>query len=116
LTRTVADKHRRQAIGGPGLPGPAVGTGRGRPGAHVGARPEVRHEHVCRPAAGQPAARAFVEPALAPAGAAGVHPYSLAYLDRSNDSIGVAGGLKHDLGLTPGWSALLGALFFASGE
>jgi sugar phosphate permease len=38
--------------------------------------------------------------------------YSLAYLDRSNYSIGVAGGLKHDLGLTPGWSALLGALFF----
>jgi sugar phosphate permease len=39
--------------------------------------------------------------------------YSLAYLDRSNYSIGIAGGLKHDLGLTPGWSALLGALFFA---
>ncbi len=39
--------------------------------------------------------------------------YSLAYLDRSNYSIGVAGGLKHDLGLTPGMSALLGALFFA---
>lgn len=39
--------------------------------------------------------------------------YSLAYLDRSNYSIGVAGGLKHDLGLTPSWSALLGALFFA---
>ena len=38
--------------------------------------------------------------------------YSLAYLDRSNYSIGVAGGLKHDLGLTPGWSALLGAVFF----
>ncbi|HEV7187280.1 MAG TPA: MFS transporter [Blastococcus sp.] len=38
--------------------------------------------------------------------------YSLAYLDRSNYSIGVAGGLKHDLGLTPGWSALLGAFFF----
>lgn len=39
--------------------------------------------------------------------------YSLAYLDRSNYSIGIAGGLKHDLGLTPGWSALLGAFFFA---
>lgn len=38
--------------------------------------------------------------------------YSLAYLDRSNYSIGVAGGLKEDLGLTPGWSALLGAIFF----
>lgn len=38
--------------------------------------------------------------------------YSLAYLDRSNYSIGVAGGMKHDLGLTSGWSALLGALFF----
>jgi sugar phosphate permease len=38
--------------------------------------------------------------------------YSLAYLDRSNYSIGVAGGLKGDLGLTPGWSALLGAVFF----
>ncbi len=38
--------------------------------------------------------------------------YSLAYLDRSNYSIGVAGGLKEDLGLTPGWSALLGAVFF----
>lgn len=38
--------------------------------------------------------------------------YSLAYLDRSNYSIGVAGGLKHSLGLTPSSSALLGALFF----
>ncbi len=38
--------------------------------------------------------------------------YSLAYLDRSNYSIGVAGGLKHDLGITSGWAALLGALFF----
>jgi sugar phosphate permease len=38
--------------------------------------------------------------------------YSLAYLDRSNYSIGVAGGLKESLGLTPGWSALLGAVFF----
>lgn len=39
--------------------------------------------------------------------------YSLAYLDRSNYSIGVAGGLKDDLALTAGTSALLGALFFA---
>ncbi len=39
--------------------------------------------------------------------------YSLAYLDRSNYSIGVAGGLRDDLGLTAGASALLGALFFA---
>ena len=38
--------------------------------------------------------------------------YSLAYLDRSNYSLGVAGGLKDDLGLSPGWSSLLGALFF----
>lgn len=38
--------------------------------------------------------------------------YSLAYLDRSNYSIGVAGGLEHDLGLTPQWKALLGAFFF----
>ncbi|HEX5560004.1 MAG TPA: MFS transporter [Nocardioidaceae bacterium] len=38
--------------------------------------------------------------------------YSLAYLDRSNYSIGVAGGLKHDLGLDASASALLGALFF----
>jgi sugar phosphate permease len=39
--------------------------------------------------------------------------YSLAYLDRSNYSIGVASGLGHDLGLTSGSTALLGALFFA---
>jgi Na+/H+ antiporter len=38
--------------------------------------------------------------------------YSLAYLDRSNYSIGVAGGLKHDLNLSAGSAALLGALFF----
>ena len=38
--------------------------------------------------------------------------YSLAYLDRSNYSIGVDGGLKHSLGLTSQWSALLGAFFF----
>lgn len=39
--------------------------------------------------------------------------YSLAYLDRSNYSIGVAGGLKHDLGIGASDAALLGALFFA---
>jgi sugar phosphate permease len=38
--------------------------------------------------------------------------YSLAYLDRSNYSIAVAGGMKEDLGLTGGISALIGALFF----
>src|SRR6478752_7057150 len=38
--------------------------------------------------------------------------YTFAYLDRSNYSIGAAGGLKHDLGLGPGASSLLGALFF----
>ncbi len=38
--------------------------------------------------------------------------YSLAYLDRSNYSIGAAGGLAHDLNITAGVSALLGALFF----
>lgn len=38
--------------------------------------------------------------------------YSLAYLDRSNYSIGAAGGLKDDLHITAGTSALLGALFF----
>lgn len=38
--------------------------------------------------------------------------YSLAYLDRSNYSIGTAGGLSKDLGITPGIDALLGALFF----
>lgn len=38
--------------------------------------------------------------------------YSLAYLDRSNYSIGVAGGMKTDLHLDAGASALLGALFF----
>jgi sugar phosphate permease len=38
--------------------------------------------------------------------------YSLAYLDRSNYSIGVAGGMKTDLHLDAGVSALLGALFF----
>ena len=38
--------------------------------------------------------------------------YSLAYLDRSNYSIGAAGGLERDLQITAGTSALLGALFF----
>jgi sugar phosphate permease len=38
--------------------------------------------------------------------------YSLAYLDRSNYSIGAAGGLERDLHITAATSALLGALFF----
>jgi sugar phosphate permease len=38
--------------------------------------------------------------------------YTFAYLDRSNYSIGAAGGLKGDLGLGAGASSLLGALFF----
>lgn len=38
--------------------------------------------------------------------------YSLAYLDRSNFSVGIAGGMKTDLGLTSGTSALIGASFF----
>src|SRR5690348_325536 len=38
--------------------------------------------------------------------------YSLAYLDRSNYSIGAAGGLERDLHITSATSALLGALFF----
>ena len=38
--------------------------------------------------------------------------YSLAYLDRSNYSIAVAGGMKEELNLTGGISALIGALFF----
>jgi sugar phosphate permease len=38
--------------------------------------------------------------------------YSLAYLDRSNFSIAVAGGMKSDLQLTAGISALIGASFF----
>jgi sugar phosphate permease len=38
--------------------------------------------------------------------------YSLAYLDRSNYSIAVAGGMKTDLDLTAGISALIGASFF----
>lgn len=38
--------------------------------------------------------------------------YSLAYLDRSNYSIAVAGGMKQDLGITGSVSALIGASFF----
>ncbi|MGA8114094.1 MAG: MFS transporter [Actinocatenispora sp.] len=38
--------------------------------------------------------------------------YSLAYLDRSNYSIGVAGGMQSELRITGGIAALLGALFF----
>lgn len=38
--------------------------------------------------------------------------YSLAYLDRSNYSLGTAGGLRESLGITPGIDALLGGLFF----
>lgn len=38
--------------------------------------------------------------------------YSFAYLDRSNYSIGSAGGLNAQLHLTPGLSGLLGGLFF----
>src|SRR3954451_25124594 len=38
--------------------------------------------------------------------------YTFAYLDRSNYSIGAAGGLKDDLRLGAGASSLLGALFF----
>ena len=38
--------------------------------------------------------------------------YSLAYLDRSNFSIAVAGGMKSDLNLSASLSALVGASFF----
>jgi len=38
--------------------------------------------------------------------------YSLAYVDRANYSIGSAGGLARDLGITGQAGALLGALFF----
>jgi sugar phosphate permease len=38
--------------------------------------------------------------------------YSLAYVDRANYSIGSAGGLSKDLGITGEQNALLGALFF----
>lgn len=39
--------------------------------------------------------------------------YSFAYLDRSNYSIGAAGGLKDALHITSGQAGLLGGLFFA---
>src|SRR5690348_7763617 len=38
--------------------------------------------------------------------------YSFAYLDRSNYSIGAAGGLTDRLHMTPGETGLLGGLFF----
>ncbi|HEY5222396.1 MAG TPA: MFS transporter [Microbacteriaceae bacterium] len=38
--------------------------------------------------------------------------YSFAYLDRSNYSLGAAGGLQHSLGITSGQTGLLGGLFF----
>lgn len=38
--------------------------------------------------------------------------YSLAYLDRSNYSIAVAGGMQKDLNITGGVAALIGAAFF----
>ena len=38
--------------------------------------------------------------------------YGLAYVDRANYSIGSAGGLASDLGITGQAGALLGALFF----
>ncbi|GGR44365.1 sugar phosphate permease [Nocardioides luteus] len=38
--------------------------------------------------------------------------YSLAYLDRSNFSIGIAGGMSEELQITPAVSALIGAAFF----
>lgn len=38
--------------------------------------------------------------------------YTFAYLDRSNYSLGAAGGLTQDLHITAGTAALLGALFF----
>ncbi len=39
--------------------------------------------------------------------------YSFAYLDRSNYSLGAAGGLEDSLGISSGQSGLLGGLFFA---
>jgi sugar phosphate permease len=39
--------------------------------------------------------------------------YSLAYLDRSNYSLGAAGGLKADLHISSAMAGLLGGLFFA---
>ncbi len=38
--------------------------------------------------------------------------YSFAYLDRSNYSLGSAGGLKHALHISSGQAGLLGGLFF----
>lgn len=38
--------------------------------------------------------------------------YSMAYLDRANFSFASAAGINEDLGITPGMSSLLGALFF----
>ncbi len=38
--------------------------------------------------------------------------YSLAYLDRSNFSVGVAGGMKEELAISSGLAALVGAAFF----
>jgi sugar phosphate permease len=38
--------------------------------------------------------------------------YSLAYLDRSNYSIGIAGGMKDDLAITGAMASLIGAAFF----
>jgi sugar phosphate permease len=38
--------------------------------------------------------------------------YSLAYLDRSNFSVGIAGGMKESLAISAGVSAFIGAAFF----
>ena len=38
--------------------------------------------------------------------------YSLAYLDRSNFSVGIAGGMQQDLAISAGISAFIGAAFF----
>ena len=38
--------------------------------------------------------------------------YSLAYLDRANFGFAAAGGMAHDLNITPAISSLLGSLFF----
>ncbi|NQW77868.1 MAG: MFS transporter [Chitinophagaceae bacterium] len=38
--------------------------------------------------------------------------YSLAYLDRANFGFAAAGGMAHDLNITPSISSLLGSLFF----
>lgn len=38
--------------------------------------------------------------------------YSFAYVDRANYGFGTAAGMAHDLGIGPGVSSLLGALFF----